>query len=64
MANRLEVGVVHSVYLPWERGCSQRRIAEVLGIDRATVARYVRLARDGPKPDGAPTRASVHKQVV
>jgi transposase len=54
MANRLKVGVVHSIYVLLERGWSQRRIAGVLGIDRGTVARYARLARDGPKPAGAP----------
>ena len=54
MANRLKVGVVHSIYVLLERGWSQRRIAAALGIDRGTVARYVRLAREGPKPAGAP----------
>ncbi len=47
MANRLKVGVVHSIYVLLERGWSQRRIAAALGIDRRTVARYVRLAREG-----------------
>ena len=54
MANRLKVGVVHSIYVLLERGWSQRRIAAALGIDRGTVARYVRLAREGPKPAKAP----------
>ncbi len=54
MANRLKVGVMHSIYVLLERGWSQRRIAAALGIDRGTVARYVRLAREGPKPAGAP----------
>lgn len=44
MANRLKVGWVHAIYALLERKWSQRQIAEALGIDRGTVARYARLA--------------------
>ena len=44
VANRLKVGCVHAIEVLLERGWSQRRIAEALGIARGTVARYARLA--------------------
>jgi len=44
MANRFKVGWVHAIYALLERKWSQRQIAEALGIDRGTVARYARLA--------------------
>jgi transposase len=44
MANQLKVGWVHTIEALLERGWSHRRIAEALGIDRGTVARYARLA--------------------
>ena len=45
MANQLSVAKVHSILTLHERGWSQRRIARELGINRETVARYVRQAQ-------------------
>lgn len=42
MANRLRMAKVHSIQTLHARGWSQRRIARALGVDRETVARYVR----------------------
>ena len=44
MANRLEMAKIHSIQTLHARGWSQRRIARVLGVDRETVARYIRAA--------------------
>jgi len=54
MANHLKMAAVQTVYTLLERGWSQRRIARTLGIDRGTVARYARMARDRAKPARAP----------
>ena len=48
--NRLKMAEVQAILTLASRGWSFRRIAEALGIDRETVARYVREARDPPKP--------------
>ncbi len=45
MANRLRMAQVHSIQTLHALGWSQRRIARALGVDRETVARYVRAAR-------------------
>jgi transposase len=54
MANRLKMAEVYAIYALLERGWSRRRIAQALGIDRATVRRYARLAAAGEAPPGAP----------
>jgi len=56
MANTLKMAEVYAIHALLERGWSRRRIAQVLGIDRATVARYARLAAaaSGGAPPGAP----------
>ena len=54
MANQLKVAVVHAIEVLLERGWSQRRIAGVLGVDRGTVARYARRAREPANPAKAP----------
>jgi len=54
MANQLKVAKVHSILVLHQRGWSSRRIAVALGVHRQTVLRYIRLARDGPKPAKAP----------
>ncbi len=54
MANQLEVAKVNSILVLHRRGWSCRRIAAALDVHRETVLRYVRLARDGPKPAKAP----------
>jgi len=73
MANELKMATVQSILSLHEKRWSYRRIARELGIDRGTVARYVRLAREsaqaepssagaggeaaGSKPANAPTGA-------
>jgi len=57
MANRLKVGWVHAIEALLERRWSQRRIAEALGIDRGTVARYARLPRQAASLVHAPPDA-------
>ena len=54
MANQLKVAVVHTIEVLLERGWSQRRIAGALGVDRGTVSRYARRAREPAKPAKAP----------
>ena len=64
MANHLKMATVHTIYTLLKRGWSRRRIARTLGIDRETVARYARLAREAaasaPAADiSKPARASL-----
>ena len=66
MANQLKVAVVHTIEVLLERGWSQRRVAGALGVDRGTVARYARRAREPANPakappgsEGAPTKPAV-----
>ena len=42
MANRLKMKKVQAVVALFEQGWSRRRIAEELGIDRETVAHYLK----------------------
>ena len=58
MANQLKMAQVHAIQVLRDRGWSRRRIAQELGIHRDTVARYLRLAREGPSPDppGSPAK--------
>lgn len=44
MANRLKMAVQHTIITLAQQGWSKRRIARQLGLDRDTVARYVRAA--------------------
>jgi len=55
MSNLLKMAVSESIRTLHRRGWSQRRIADELGINRETVARYLRLAEPAPKPANAPT---------
>src|SRR6266481_3809883 len=50
--NQLKMDIQQTISTLSSGGWSQRRIARELGIDRETVARYCRLARqvEGPKP--------------
>ena len=50
--NQLKMDIQQAISALSSRGWSQRRIARELGIDRETVARYRRLAREAgaPKP--------------
>ena len=58
MANQLKMAQVHAIQVLRDQGWSRRRIARELGIHRDTVARYLRLAREGPSPDapGSPAK--------
>lgn len=43
MANLIKVAITHSIQTLYSRGWSKRRIARELGLDRETVARYIRI---------------------
>ena len=64
MANCLKMAMVNGIDALLEAGWSQRRIARALGINRETVARYARRAREAANPatappgSGAPSAAS------
>ena len=55
MSNLLKVAMIETILSLHQRGWSQRRIARELGINRETVARYLRQADAPPKPAKAPT---------
>ena len=55
MANLLKMAISEMIRTLHRRGWSQRRIAEELGVNRETVARYLRRPEPGPKPANAPT---------
>lgn len=50
MANQLKMAMVNAIWTLKQRGWSNRRIAQELGIDRETVARYVHLWDAESKP--------------
>jgi transposase len=54
MPNLLQVAMIDTILSLHLRGWSQRRIARELGIDRETVARYLRQAPAAAKPANAP----------
>jgi transposase len=54
MANCLKMAMVNGIDALLEAGWSQRRIARALGIDRGTVARYTRRAREAANTATAP----------
>lgn len=56
MANQLKLAMVNTITTLKRHGWSIRRIAKELGIDRATVRRYVRIEQSYPKP---PTNAPI-----
>lgn len=61
MANRLTMADIHAIQKLHESGCSGRRIAALLGIDRGSVSKHVSAGSSGPagspvgagSPDGA-----------
>jgi transposase len=55
MANALKMAEVYTIYALLERGWSQRRIARTLKVDRETVRRYARLARETVEPAAVPS---------
>ena len=58
MANQLKMATVNSILTLKQLGWSQRRIAEELGIDRETVARYVHSPPTEAKPATNPIPGS------
>jgi transposase len=54
MSNLLKVAMIETIQSLHQRGWSQRRIARELGIDRETVARYLRRHPSQAKPAIAP----------
>ena len=54
MSNLLKVAMIDRVFSLHRQGLSQRQIARRLGINRETVARYLRQAEDASKPAIAP----------
>lgn len=62
MANQLKMAIIQSILQLHSAGWSQRRIATDLGVDRETVARYVRLSRESAQadqPDSNPAKAPI-----
>jgi transposase len=51
VANQLKMATLQSILSLHEKRWSYRRIARELGIDRGTVARYVRLAREAAQAE-------------
>jgi transposase len=58
MSNLLKVAMIETILSLRQRGWSQRRIARELGINRETVARYLRQPPAAPKPAIAPLGSS------
>lgn len=54
MANKLNMADQATIITLWRRGWSQRRIARETGVNRETVARYIKLALGGWEPGGPP----------
>jgi transcriptional regulator with XRE-family HTH domain len=54
MANRLKMALVEAILTLHRRGWSGRRIARELGVDRATVARYLHQAQPLSNAANAP----------
>lgn len=55
MSNLLRVAMIDRILSLHRQDLSQRRIARELGINRETVARYLRQHRDASKPANAPS---------
>jgi transposase len=64
VANKLKMAEVEAILRLWKQGWSQRRIAQDLGVDRETVARYLRGATDPPKPANAPPGSEAPKPAI
>jgi transposase len=55
MSNLLKVAMIDVIISLHRQGLSQRRIARELGVNRETVARYLRRAKIAPEPANAPS---------
>jgi IS30 family transposase len=55
MSNLLKVAMIDLIRSLHRQGLSQRQIASELGVNRETVARYLRQAADTSKPAIAPS---------
>jgi transposase len=54
MANQLKMAMIETIWTLHHRGWSQRRIADALGVNRETVARYLQRGEPPSKPAMAP----------
>ena len=54
MSNLLKVAMIDVILSLHRRNWSQRRITRELGINRETVARYLKQAEAAPRPANAP----------
>jgi transposase len=54
MANRLNMARVEDILRLWQEGTSRRKIARLLGMDRATVSRHIERVLAGSSPGPAP----------
>ncbi|MCC7083422.1 MAG: helix-turn-helix domain-containing protein [Pirellulales bacterium] len=61
MPNLLKMAKVQSILSLHAQGRSQRELARTLGVDRATVHKYLRLGLCGPKPAIAPAGSDPSK---
>ena len=61
MANSLNVALVESIRSLFAQGWSRRRIARELGLDHATVGKYVSEQSCGAKPANLPTGSEASK---
>jgi transposase len=59
MSNLLNVAMIDVILSLYHRRWSQRRIANELGINRETVARYLKQAAAAPKPANAPPGSTI-----
>ena len=61
MSNLLKVAMIESILLLHRMSWSQRRIASELGINRESVARYLKQAEAAPKPANAPPGSAANE---
>lgn len=61
MANLLKMARIQAIFSLHAQGWSQRQIAHELGVDRGTVAKYLRQRSCGAKPASAPTGSEASK---
>ena len=61
MANQLKMATVQSILSLHEKGWTQQKIAQALGIDRGTVSRYLRKAAESAECNGIPPHPTAGK---